>query len=69
MMKAASKKDALVHAAEKAEDSETLPEKQANSCHSFKWYATEVNHNFLISTNESRSLLDVKHVLIQRAVP
>ena len=53
MMKAALKKDSLVHAAEKAEDSETLPEKQANSCHSFKWYATEVNHNLLISADAS----------------
>ncbi len=43
----------LVHATEKAEDSETLPEKQANNCRSFKWYATEVNHNLLISADAS----------------
>jgi hypothetical protein len=60
MFKAVSNKDALVQAAEKAKESETLPEKLENKCRSFKWYATEVNHNLLISADESSSLLDVK---------
>ncbi len=60
VFKASSNKKSLLEAAKKAKDSETLPEKLANKCRTFKWYATEVNHDLLVTINEnSNSLQDV----------
>jgi len=61
---ASSNREALFRAAEKAKDSETLPEKLLNKCRSFRWYAEEVNHDVLVaeepkSADESSSVLDV----------
>ena len=59
IFKASSNKHSLLEAAKKAKDSETLPEKLENKCRSFRWYATEVNHDLSVSTDENKPTQDI----------
>lgn len=59
IFKASSNKHSLLEAAKKAKESETLPEKLENKCRSFRWYATEVNHDLSVSTDENKPTQDI----------